>query len=157
MCRKASASASGATEGDTGGRRNRRTAAPYGRRASTTRRTRVGYAALVNGPRTLLSPALPGPPRVNLLRLRVLPLALLLALASASPAAAQERVYTHADTLRGSITPERAWWDVVFYDLHVRLDPADSTIRGWNGISYRVIGASRAMCASKGRLSTLFA
>jgi len=82
---------------------------------------------------------------VNLLRLRVLPLALLLALASASPAAAQERVYTHADTLRGSITPERAWWDVVFYDLHVRLDPADSTIRGWNGISYRVIGASRAM------------
>jgi len=82
---------------------------------------------------------------VNLLRLRVLPLALLLALASASPAAAQEHVYTHADTLRGSITPERAWWDVVFYDLHVRLDPADSTIRGWNGITYRVTAASRAM------------
>jgi len=27
----------------------------------------------------------------------------------------------------------------------VRLDPADSTIRGWNGITYRVTGPSRAM------------
>jgi aminopeptidase N len=82
---------------------------------------------------------------VNLLRSRFLPLALLLALAPAVPAAGQQHAYTHADTLRGSITPERAWWDVVFYDLHVRLDPADSTIRGWNGITYRVTGAPRAM------------
>jgi aminopeptidase N len=59
--------------------------------------------------------------------------------------AASPPVFTHADTLRGAITPERAWWDVVFYDLHVRLDPADSTVRGWNGITYRVTGASRAM------------
>jgi aminopeptidase N len=60
-------------------------------------------------------------------------------------AAAQQPAFTHADTLRGSITPERAWWDVGFYDLHVRLDPSDSTIRGWNGISYRVTGKPRAM------------
>ena len=26
--------------------------------------------------------------------------------------------YTHADTLRGSNGPARAWWDVQFYDLH---------------------------------------
>jgi aminopeptidase N len=63
----------------------------------------------------------------------------------AAPAAAQEPTFTHADTLRGTVTPERAWWDVVFYDLHVRLDPADSTLRGWNGITYRVTGAARAM------------
>ncbi|HKR99033.1 MAG TPA: M1 family peptidase, partial [Candidatus Dormibacteraeota bacterium] len=61
------------------------------------------------------------------------------------PATAQEHVYTHADTLRGSVTPERAWWDVTFYDLHVRLDPSDSTVRGWNGITYRVTGPARAM------------
>ena len=30
----------------------------------------------------------------------------------------QEKVFTHADTLRGSITPERAWWDVLRYDIN---------------------------------------
>ena len=79
-------------------------------------------------------------------RARRLPvLALLLAAVCPARAVAQEAAFTHADTLRGSITPERAWWDVVFYDLHVRLDPADSTVRGWNGITYRVTGPSRAM------------
>ena len=82
---------------------------------------------------------------MNLSRLLFLTLALLPAATGTSPLAAQQHVYTHADTLRGSITPERAWWDVVFYDLHVRLDPADSTIRGWNGITYLVTGPSRAM------------
>jgi aminopeptidase N len=52
---------------------------------------------------------------------------------------------THADTLRGSITPERAWWDVTFYDLHVAVSPADSSIRGWNGIGYRVVAPAREM------------
>lgn len=52
--------------------------------------------------------------------------------------------YTRADTLRGSNGPARAWWDATFYDLHVRVNPADSTIRGWNGITYRVLGAPPA-------------
>ena len=66
---------------------------------------------------------------MNLSRL-LLTLALVPAAAPTSPLTAQKHVFTHADTLRGSITPERAWWDVVFYDLHIRLDPADSTVRG---------------------------
>jgi hypothetical protein len=53
--------------------------------------------------------------------------------------------YSHADTLRGSNGPGRAWWDVVFYDLHVRVNPADSSISGWNGITYRVVGPPREM------------
>ncbi|MEO6210143.1 MAG: M1 family metallopeptidase [Gemmatimonadaceae bacterium] len=52
---------------------------------------------------------------------------------------------THADSLRGSITPERAWWDVTFYDLHARISPADSTISGHVGITYRVIAPAREM------------
>jgi aminopeptidase N len=67
---------------------------------------------------------------------------LLLALVAAplAGAAAQEdTLFTHADTLRGSIGPARAWWDVAFYDLHVAIQPADSSIRGWNGITYRVL------------------
>ncbi len=47
--------------------------------------------------------------------------------------------FDRADTLRGSITAERAWWDVSFYDLHVSVMPADSTIRGRTGIVYRVL------------------
>src|SRR5437588_10584780 len=54
--------------------------------------------------------------------------------------AAQDRSFTHADTLRGSYTtPGRAWWDVTFYDLRVAISPTDSSIRGSNGISYRVL------------------
>jgi len=54
-------------------------------------------------------------------------------------------VFTHADTLRGSNTPERAWWDAAFYDLHVRVNPADSSIAGYNAITYRVIKPAREM------------
>jgi aminopeptidase N len=52
---------------------------------------------------------------------------------------------SRADTLRGSFTtPGRRWWDVTFYDLHVDVRPADSSIAGWNGITYRVVEAPRA-------------
>jgi len=72
------------------------------------------------------------------------------AAAPAAPAAAQAApqapVYTHADSLRGSLTsPARTWWDVTFYDLHVTISPGDSSIRGWNGISYRVLAPAREM------------
>jgi aminopeptidase N len=53
--------------------------------------------------------------------------------------------FTHADTLRGSNTPQRAWWDVTFYNLHVKFNPADSTISGYNGITYRVLYPARQM------------
>src|SRR6266566_1369035 len=53
--------------------------------------------------------------------------------------------YTHADTLRGSNGPARAWWDVQFYDLHVRVSLADSSVKGWNAIAYRVLQPSRDM------------
>jgi aminopeptidase N len=53
--------------------------------------------------------------------------------------------FSHADTVRGSVTPERGWWDAAFYDLHVRVSPRDSSISGWNGITYRVTGAPHEM------------
>jgi aminopeptidase N len=56
----------------------------------------------------------------------------------------QER-FTHADTLRGSNGPGRAWWDATFYDLHVEVSPADSSIRGHNGITYRVLSPAKEM------------
>src|SRR5260370_3808504 len=53
--------------------------------------------------------------------------------------------FSHADTLRGSNGPARAWWDVQFYDLHTRVNPQDSSITGWNGITYRVLQPAREM------------
>jgi aminopeptidase N len=73
-------------------------------------------------------------------------LAALAQLLTAGTAGAQSKEqFTHADTLRGSNTPERAWWDAIFYDLHVKVSPADSSIRGHNGITYRVLGPAKAM------------
>ena len=70
----------------------------------------------------------------------------LLALCAAAPLSAQTpRVFTHADTLRGSNGPGRAWWDAEFYDLHVKVNPADSSITGWNGITYRVLQPASEM------------
>lgn len=48
------------------------------------------------------------------------------------------QTFTHADTLRGSITPERAWWDARHYDLHVAFDAENQNISGWNTITYEV-------------------
>jgi aminopeptidase N len=60
--------------------------------------------------------------------------------------AQSQRGFTRADSLRGSYaSPGRSWWDVTFYDLHVAIDPADSSIRGHNGISYRVLEPGREL------------
>jgi aminopeptidase N len=53
--------------------------------------------------------------------------------------------FTHADTLRGSNGPGRAWWDAAFYDLHVAISPSDSSIRGYNAITYRVLEPAKEM------------
>jgi hypothetical protein len=45
--------------------------------------------------------------------------------------------FTHADTLRGSVTPERAWWDVLRYDITVKPDYATKTIVGANKIVFK--------------------
>jgi len=79
-------------------------------------------------------------------------LGLVCALAAVPLAAAAQNAhthapaFTHADSLRGSLTsPDRTWWDVTFYDLHVAITPADSSISGWNGITYRVLRPARRM------------
>ncbi|MDP4284009.1 MAG: M1 family metallopeptidase [Bacteroidota bacterium] len=45
--------------------------------------------------------------------------------------------FTHADTLRGSNGPGRSWWDVTKYDLYVKFNLPDSSISGYNIISYK--------------------
>src|SRR3970040_658664 len=50
-----------------------------------------------------------------------------------------ETVFTRQDTLRGSITKERAWWDVKYYHLDIKLNILDKTIKGSNTIRYQVV------------------
>lgn len=70
---------------------------------------------------------------------------LLLCFLSAAAVQAQRFEFTHDDTLRGTITPERAWWDLAFYHLKVRVQPTDSTLSGSTMIRYRVLKASQIM------------
>jgi aminopeptidase N len=43
------------------------------------------------------------------------------------------------DILRGSITPERAWWDLTHYHLDVKIDPETKSISGTNTMTYVVL------------------
>ena len=51
----------------------------------------------------------------------------------------KENKFTRYDTLRGTISPERAWWDVVMYDLHVTPNIEKFTITGTNTIYFKVV------------------
>lgn len=47
--------------------------------------------------------------------------------------------FTRQDSLRGTITKERSWWDLKYYHLDVKVNPKDSTIVGSNTIRYQVV------------------
>lgn len=46
--------------------------------------------------------------------------------------------FTKADTVRGSLLPERSWWDVLRYEITVKPEYNLKTISGINDIRYRV-------------------
>ncbi len=52
---------------------------------------------------------------------------------------------TKADTLRGSITPERAWWNLQHYDIQVRPNLVDKTIEGSVKIQFKIIKQGKRM------------
>ena len=57
----------------------------------------------------------------------------------------EKNTFTHQDTLRGSITPERAWWDVTYYHLDVKILPETKSISGKNTIQYKVLNPYTVM------------
>jgi len=60
-------------------------------------------------------------------------------------AVAQKTTFTRQDTLRGSVTPEREWWDLTYYHLSVKVNPEDSSFTGTNLIQYRVLKSAQVM------------
>jgi aminopeptidase N len=53
-----------------------------------------------------------------------------------------QQKFTFEDTLRGSITAQRAWWDLRFYDLKVKVDPSNKFISGSNSIRFTVLNSN---------------
>ena len=49
------------------------------------------------------------------------------------------------DTLRGSITPERAWWDLTYYHLDIKVEPDKKYISGSNTVGYKVLESNKVM------------
>ena len=52
---------------------------------------------------------------------------------------------TRQDTLRGSITPEREWWDLTYYHLDIKVEPDDKFISGSNTVGYKVLKSNKMM------------
>ncbi|MBS1613677.1 MAG: M1 family metallopeptidase [Bacteroidetes bacterium] len=77
------------------------------------------------------------------MRRKTLALALILLavfnIANAQLLTTQKKAYTHADTLRGSLRPERTCYDVTFYELRIKLDTAAKSISGSNKIVFNVL------------------
>jgi aminopeptidase N len=57
----------------------------------------------------------------------------------------EQNEFTKQDTLRGSITPERAWWDLTYYHLDIEVKPDEKFISGKNTIQYKVLKSNKVM------------
>lgn len=60
-------------------------------------------------------------------------------------ATAYGQQFSRQDTLRGTLSAERSWWDVTFYDLSVSIHPSAKSIEGVNVIRYRVLKPAQRM------------
>lgn len=57
----------------------------------------------------------------------------------------QKQKFTRQDTLRGSVTKERVWWNLLHYDLQVKIDAKNKYISGSNTIEYEVLKNHQVM------------
>ena len=58
---------------------------------------------------------------------------------------AQEKAYTRADSLRGSINSTRDWWDVQHYYIYVEPNYSQKSIEGKVDIKFKVIKPGKSM------------
>lgn len=49
------------------------------------------------------------------------------------------KTFTKQDSLRGSITTERIWWDLTYYHLDISVNPDKKFINGKNTVQYKVL------------------
>lgn len=58
---------------------------------------------------------------------------------------AQTEKITRQEMLRGSVTPEREWWDVLHYHLKVEFLPETKRLKGSNTITFKTLKAGHKM------------
>jgi aminopeptidase N len=56
-----------------------------------------------------------------------------------------DRTFTRQDTLRGTINPERSWWNVTKYEISVKPDYLQKTIEGKNIITFTAVANGNKM------------
>ena len=66
-------------------------------------------------------------------------------LIGASYVMAQTKDVTRQETLRGSVTPEREWWDLLHYHLQVEFLPETRRLRGSNTITFKTLKPGNKM------------
>ncbi|HEY3405108.1 MAG TPA: M1 family metallopeptidase [Ohtaekwangia sp.] len=76
--------------------------------------------------------------------LRAISLAVIIILVLAVTVSAQQ-TFTHQDSIRGSITKERAWWDVIRYKVGVQPDYNARTIQGTTVIIFKTLKPGSVM------------
>lgn len=58
---------------------------------------------------------------------------------------ARAQNFTRQDTLRGSVTPQRAWWDLLHYDLRLSINIKEQSLSGSNTITYEAVSEPKEM------------
>ncbi len=56
-----------------------------------------------------------------------------------------QHTFSHADSVRGTISKERIWWDALHYNLSVKFDIPNKSISGCNIITYKVLSPYQIM------------
>lgn len=64
---------------------------------------------------------------------------------SAQYVAGKQQGFTRQEMLRGSITPEREWWDLQHYRLAIEFLPSTKAIKGSNVISFKTLKEGQKM------------
>ncbi|MBL0308330.1 MAG: M1 family metallopeptidase [Bacteroidetes bacterium] len=64
---------------------------------------------------------------------------------SAQALGEQKKTFTRADTLRGSLRPERTCFDVNYYELNIKVDTGEHSISGSNKIVFKAMNNFRVM------------
>jgi len=73
-------------------------------------------------------------------KLKIVAIALLLQMhLDAAYLFAQTKSITRQETLRGSVTPEREWWDLLHYQLKVEFLPDTRRLKGSNTITFKTL------------------
>jgi len=74
-----------------------------------------------------------------------IPILLLSMLINGQTIKSDSESFTHQDSLRGSITPERAWWDLNYYHLDIAVNPKTKSIKGKNTIRYTILEPNQTL------------